>query len=126
MTVSHVSQKLQVARNLVAQGWISGGYVSRGIGGRFRYCAWGALNKAFLGRATPRSDKRPDDELRLAERLLAEAMHGPFPVGSNSTAIGHAISTWNDSRAGPNPKAHVVAAFDTAITECKRLEAAAK
>lgn len=121
-----VSQKLQVARNLVAQGWIIGGYVSLGAFGRFRYCAMGALNKAFLGRATPRAEMRPDDELRLAQRLLAEAMHGPFLVGSDSTAIGHAISTWNDSRAGSNPKKHVVAAFDAAIAECKRLEAHAK
>ena len=118
-----VSQKLQVARDLVAQGWITDGYVSRGIDGQFRYCARGALNKAFLGRATSQAEMRPDDELNVAERLLAEAMHGPFLVGSSSTAIHQAISTWNDSRAGPNPKAHVVAAFDTAIAECKRLEA---
>ena len=121
--VSQVSQKLQVARHLVAQGWITGGYVSRGIDGQFRYCARGALNKAFLGRATPTAEMRPDDELRLAERLLAEAIHGPFLVGSDSTAIGRAISTWNDSRAGLDAKAHVLAAFDTAIAECKRLEA---
>jgi hypothetical protein len=126
MQVSQVSQKLQVARNLVAQGWITGGYVSLGSDGQFRYCARGALNKAFLGRATSEAELRPDDELRLAQRLLAEAMHGPFHVGSDSTAIRHAISTWNDSRAGPNPKARVVAAFDTAIAECKRLEADAK
>ena len=123
MEISQVSQKLQVARNLVAHGWITGGYVSRRIDGRFRYCAQGALNKVFLGRATPHSGMRPDDELRLAQRLLAEAMHGPSFVGSDSAAIGHAISTWNDSRPGPNPKAHVMAAFDAAIAECKRLEA---
>jgi hypothetical protein len=118
-----VSQKLQVARNLVAQGWISGGYVSRGIDGSFSYCARGALNKAFLGRATPNAEMRPDDEFRLAERLLAEAMRGPLPVGSGSTAFRRTITIWNDSRAGANPKAHVVAAFDTAIAECERLEA---
>ena len=120
-----VSQKMQVARNLVEQGWISGGYVSLGIDGTFSYCARGALNKAFLGRATSNAEMRPDDEYRLAERLLAEAMHGgPLPVGSDSTAFRRAITTWNDSRAGANPKANVVAAFDVAIAECKRLEAA--
>jgi hypothetical protein len=118
-----VSQKLQLARDLVAHGWIFGGYVSRRIDGSFSYCAQGALNKAFLGRATPNSEMRPDDELRLAQRLLAEAMHGPFLDGSDSAAIRRAISTWNDSRAGANPKAYVVAAFDAAIAECKRLEA---
>jgi hypothetical protein len=123
MKVSQVSQKLQVARDLVAQGWIFGGYVIRGTDGRFRYCAHGALNKAFLGRATPDSVMRPDEELRLAQRLLAEAMHGR---AFHSTAIHRAISTWNDSRAGLNPKAHVVAAFDAAIAECRRLEVAAK
>ncbi len=119
-----VSQKLRVARNLVAQGWITGGLVSRGIDGRFSYCARGALNKAFLGRAT--SEARPDDDLRLAQRLLAEAMHGPLLVGSDSMAVRRAISTWNDSQAGRDPKAHVVAAFDAAIAECKRLENDAK
>jgi hypothetical protein len=59
----------------------------------------------------------------LAERLLAEAMRGPFPVGSGSTAFRRAITICNDSRAGANPKADVVAAFDMAIAECKRLEA---
>jgi hypothetical protein len=126
MEVSQISQKLQVARNLVAQGWITGGYVSRGIDGQFRYCAQGALNKAFLGRATPNAEMRPDHEMRLAQRLLAEAIHGPFSPDQTQLAIRHAISTWNDSRAGPNPKEHVVAAFDKAIAECKRLEAAAK
>jgi hypothetical protein len=126
MQFSQVSQKLQVARDLVARGWITGGEVSRGIDGQLSYCARGALNKAFLGRATSKAGMRPDDELRLAERLLAEAMHGPFLVGPDSTAIRRAISTWNDSRAGSDPKAHVVAAFDTAIAECKRLEADAK
>ena len=121
-----VSQKLQVARDLVAQGWISGGYVSRGIDGSFSYCARGALNKAFLGRATSKAGLRPADDLRFAERLLAEAIHSPFLVGSGSTAIRRAITTWNDSRAGANPRAHVVAAFDMAIAECKRLEAAAQ
>jgi hypothetical protein len=116
-----VSQKMQVARNLVAKGWISGGYVSKGIDGSFCYCAWGALNKAFLGRATPNAETAPDDELRLAERLLADAMRGPFPVGSGS--FRRAITIWNDSRPGANPKEHVVAAFDTAIAEAKRLEA---
>jgi hypothetical protein len=116
-----VSQKMQVARNLVAKGWISGGYVSKGIDGSFCYCAWGALNKAFLGRATPNAETAPDDELRLAERLLADAMRGPLPVGSGS--FRRAITIWNDSRPGANPKEHVVAAFDTAIAEAKRLEA---
>ena len=120
-----VSQKLQVARNLVARGWTAGALVSLGIDGRYKYCARGALNKAFLGRATSKAELRPDDELRFAERLLAEAIHGPFLVGSGSTAIRRAITTWNDSRAGANPKVHVVAAFDMAIAECKRLEAAA-
>lgn len=120
--VSQVSQKLQVARNLVAQGWIAGGHVSRGTDGQFRYCARGALNKAFFGRATSEAEMTPDDELRLAQRLLAEAMHGSVLDGSDSTAIRHAISKWNDSRAGRNPKAHVLAAFDMAIAECKRLE----
>jgi hypothetical protein len=124
--VSQVSQKLQMARDLVAQGWIAGGYVSRGINGQFRYCAVGALNKAFLGRATPTAEMRPDDELRLAQRLLAEAMHGPFPVGSDSTAICRAIGTWNDSRGGADPKLQVVAAFDEAIAKCERLEADAQ
>jgi hypothetical protein len=118
-----VSQKLQVARNLVAKGWISGGYVSRGVDGSFSYCAWGALNKAFLGRAIPNAEMGPDDELRLAERLLADAMRGPFPVGSGSTAFRRAITIWNDSRPGAHPKEHVLAAFDTAIAEAKRLEA---
>lgn len=124
--VSQVSQKLQLARDLVAQGWITGGYVSRGMDGQMRYCARGALNKAFLGRATTKAELEPDDELCLAERLVAEAMHGPFLDESDSTAIRRAISTWNDSRAGLNPKAHVVAAFDEAIAECKRLEANAE
>jgi hypothetical protein len=125
MQVSQVSEKLQVARDLVAQGWTTGGYVSRGIDGQRRYCARGALNKAFLGRATAEAEMSPDDELRLAERLLAEAMHGPFLVGSDWRAVRRAISAWNDSRAGVNPKAHVVAAFDTAIAECRRLETGA-
>lgn len=124
--VSQVSKKLQVARNLVAQGWIAGGHVSLGTDGQFRYCARGALNKAFFGRATSKSEMTPDDELRLAQRLLAEAMHGSVLDGSDATAIRHAISTWNDSRAGRNPKAHVLAAFDMAIAECQRLEAHAE
>ena len=66
-----VSQKLQVARDLVAKGWLTGALVSLGIDGRLRYCARGALNKAFLGSATNDADIRPDDELRLAQRLVA-------------------------------------------------------
>jgi hypothetical protein len=117
-----VSQKLQVARNLVAQGWTTGGLISLGIDGRYSYCARGALNKAFLGRATTDAELRPDDELRLAQRLVAEAMHGQFLAESDSAAVRVAISTWNDSQAGWHPKARVVAAFDAAIAECKRLE----
>jgi hypothetical protein len=82
-----VSQKLQVARKVVAQGWITDGYVSRGIDGQFSYCARGALNKAFLGRATSQAEMRPDDELNLAERLLAEAMHGPFGRGTSRDGL---------------------------------------
>lgn len=121
-----VSQKLQLARDLVAEGWITGGYVSRGIGGQLRYCARGALNKAFLGRATSEPEMRPDDEMRLAERLVAEAMHGPLIDGSDWRAVRHAITTWNDNRAGANPKLHVVSAFDTAIARCQRLETGAR
>jgi hypothetical protein len=117
-----VSQKLQVARNLVAQGWTAGTLVSLGIDGRFKYCARGALNKAFLGRATSDAEFRPDDELRFAQRLVAEAMHDRFLVESDSTAVRVAICTWNDSQFGRHAQARVVAAFDAAIAECKRLE----
>jgi hypothetical protein len=118
-----VSQKLQVARNLVAQGWMAGGLVSLGIDGRYKYCARGALNKAFFGRATTDAEFRPDDELRLAQRLVAEAMHGRFFVESDPTAVRVAIGTWNDSQLGtPHAHARVVAAFDAAVAECKRLE----
>jgi hypothetical protein len=116
-----VSQKLQVARNLVAQGWTAGTLVSLGIDGRFKYCARGALNKAFLGRATSDAEFRPDDELRLAQRLVAEAMHDRL-LESDSTAVRVAICTWNDSQFGRHAQARVVAAFDAAIAECKRLE----
>lgn len=116
-----VSQKLQVARNLVAEGWTTGGFVSLGINGRYKYCARGALNKAFLGRATTDAELRPDGELRLAQRLVAEAMHGRDLVESDS-AVRVAIGTWNDSQAGWHPQARVVAAFDAAIAKCKRLE----
>ena len=121
-----VSQKLQVARNLVAQGWTTGALVSLGIDGRYRYCARGALNKAFLGRATTDAEFRPDDEFRFAQRLVAEAMHGQFLVESDSTAVREAIYIWNDSQAGWHAQARVVAAFDAAIAECKRLEDAGK
>jgi hypothetical protein len=117
-----VSQKLQVARDLVAQGWTTGGLVSLGLDGRYKYCARGALNKAFLGRATTDAEFRPDDELRLAQRLLAEAMQGPFPGESDTRTVRVAISAWNDSQAGWHPQARVVAAFDAAIARCKRLE----
>jgi hypothetical protein len=117
-----VSQKLQVARDLVAQGWTAGSLVSRGIDGRFKYCARGALNKAFLGRATTDAEFRPDDELRLAQRLVAEAMRGGFLVESDSTAVRATIRTWNDNQFGPGAQARVVAAFDAAIAQCKRLE----
>jgi hypothetical protein len=116
-----VSQKLQVARNLVAQGWTTGGLVSLGIDGRYRYCARGALNKAFLGRATTDAEFRPDGELRLAQRLVAEAMHGRPLVESDSTSVPVAISTWNDRQAGWHPQSRVVAIFDAAIAECERL-----
>ena len=118
-----VSQKLQVARDLVAQGWRTGALVSLGIDGRLRYCARGALNRAFLGRATTDAEFRPDDELRLAQRLVAEAMYGRSLVESDSSTVRVAIRTWNDSQLGtPHAQARVVAAFDTAIAECKRLE----
>ena len=117
-----VSQKLQVARDLVAQGWRTGALVSLGIDGRLRYCARGALNKAFLGRATTDAEFSPDDELRLAQRLLTEAMFGRFPVESDSTPVPTAIATWNDSQFGRDAQARVLAVFDAAIAECKRLE----
>ena len=117
-----VSQKLQVARDLVAQGWRTGALVSLGIDGRLRYCARGALNKAFLGRATTDAEFSPDDELRLAQRLLTEAMFGRVPVESDSTPVPTAIATWNDSQFGRDAQARVLAAFDAAIAECKRLE----
>jgi hypothetical protein len=117
-----VSQKLQVARNLVAQGWTAGTLASLGIDGRLKYCARGALNKAFLGSATSDAEIRPDDELGLAQRLVAEAMLGRFLVESDSTAVRVAIRTWNDSQFGRHAQARVVAAFDAAIAECKRLE----
>jgi hypothetical protein len=118
-----VSQKLQVARDLVAHGWTAGGFVSLGIDGRYKYCARGALNKAFYGRATSDAEFRPDDELRLAQRLVAEAMQGQFLGESDSTAVRVAIRTWNDNQFGtPRAQARVVAAFDAAIAECKRLE----
>jgi hypothetical protein len=117
-----VSQKLQVARNLVAQGWTTGALVSLGIDGRYRYCARGALNKAFLGRATTDAEFRPDDEFRFAQRLVAEAMLGQFLSESDPTAVRQAIYTWNDSQVGWHAQARVVAAFDAAIAECKRLE----
>ena len=119
-----VSQKLQVARNLIAQGWTSCALVSRGVDGRLRYCARGALNKAFLGRATTDAETSPDEELRLAQRLVAEAMQGPMQVGSDSKAIRDAITKWNDSQFGYDARARVVDAFDAAIAECQRLEAA--
>jgi hypothetical protein len=117
-----VSQKLQVARDLVAQGWMTGALVSLGIDGRYKYCARGALNKAFLGRATSDAEYRPDDELRLAQRLVAEAMHDRSLVESDSTAVRVAICTWNDRQFGRRAHARVVAVFDAAIAECKRLE----
>jgi hypothetical protein len=117
-----VSQKLQVARNLVAHGWITCALVSLGMDGRFRYCARGAINEAFLGRATSDAETRPDDELRLAQRLVAEAMQGPLLAGSDSKAIRDAITKWNDSQFGWDAQARVVDAFDAAIAECKRLE----
>src|ERR1700757_4787888 len=110
-----VSQKLQIARDLVAQGWTAGALVRLGIDGRRRYCANGALNKAFSGSVTSDAEIRPDNELRLAQRLVAEAMHGPFLVGSDPTAVGRAICTWNDSQSGRHAQARVVAAFDAAI-----------
>ena len=122
-----VSQKLQVARNLVAHGWTAGALIRRGIDGRYRYCARGALNRAFLGRATTDAEFRPDDELRLAQRLVAEAMYGRSLVESDSSTVRVAIRTWNDSQLGtPHAQARVVAAFDTAIAECKRLEEGAE
>ncbi|MFZ0834128.1 MAG: hypothetical protein WAM92_13790 [Mycobacterium sp.] len=121
-----VSQKLQVARNLIAEGWISCALVSLGVDGRLRYCARGALNKAFLGRATSDAETSPDDELRLAQRLVAEAMQGPLQVGSDSKAIRDAITKWNDSQFGYDAQVRVVDAFDAAIAECKQLEAASK
>ena len=97
--------------------------VSRGIDGRYKYCARGALNKAFYGRATSDAEFRPDDELRLAQRLVAEAMQGRSLAESDSNAVRVAIRTWNDSQLGtPHAQARVVAAFDAAIAECKRLE----
>ena len=98
--------------------------VSRGVDGRLRYCARGALNKAFLGRATTDAETSPDEELRLAQRLVAEAMQGPMQVGSDSKAIRDAITKWNDSQFGYDARARVVDAFDAAIAECQRLEAA--
>jgi hypothetical protein len=121
-----VSQKLQVARNLVAQGWTGGALVSLGVDGRYKYCARGAINKAFLGRATSDAEFRPDDELRLAQRLVAEAMEGRFLIEPDPAAVRVAIRTWNDSLWGTtHAQARVVAAFDAAIDECKRLEAGA-
>jgi hypothetical protein len=117
-----VSQKLQVARNLVAQGWAAGTFASLGIDGRRKYCASGALNKAFLGSATSDAKIWPDDELRLAQWLVAEAMYGPLLVGTDPTAVRVAICRWNDSQSGRHAQARVVAAFDAAIAECKRLE----
>ena len=117
-----VSQKLQIARDLIAQGWTAGALVRLGIDGRRKYCARGALNKAFLGSATSDAEIRPDDELRLAQLLVAEAMRLPFLVGSDPTAVGRAICTWNDRQCGRHAHARVVAAFDAAIAECKRLE----
>ena len=117
-----VSQKLHIARDLVAQGWTAGALVRLGIDRRRKYCAMGALNKAFLGSSTSDAEIGPDDELRLAQRLVAEAMHGPFLVGSDPTAVRRAICTWNDSQFGRHAQARVVAAFDAAIAECKRLE----
>ena len=117
-----VSQKLRVARDLVAQGWTAGGLVSLGMDGRYKYCARGALNKAFLGRATTDAEFRPDDELRLAQRLVAEAMYGRF-LDEPDSAVRVAISNWNDSQLGtPRAWTSVVAAFDAAIAECERLE----
>jgi hypothetical protein len=117
-----VSQKLQVARDLVAQGWAPGALVSRGMDGRFKYCARGALNKAFLGRATSDAEFRPDNELRLAQRLIAEAMLGRYLVESDSAAVRVVIRTWNDSQYGPGAQQRVVAVFDAAIAECERLK----
>lgn len=90
--------------------------------GRLRYCARGALNKAFLGRATTDAENTPDDELRLAQRLVAEAMQGPLQDGSDAKTIRDAITKWNDSQFGYDARARVVDAFDAAIAECKRLE----
>ena len=117
-----VSQKLQLARDLVAQGWAPGALVSRGMDGRFKYCARGALNRAFLGRATSDAEFRPDDELLFAQRLVAEAMLGRFLVESDSAGVRMAIRTWNDSQFGPGAQQRVVAAFDAAIAVCERLE----
>ena len=115
-----VSEKLQVARDLLAQGWTAGTLVSKGIDGRVKYCARGALNKAFLGRATSDAEYTPDDELRLAQWLVAAAMNGErFRDEFDDVTVRYAIQHWNDSQRG---KACVVAAFDAAIAECKRLE----
>lgn len=119
-----VSQKMQVARDLVAQGWMSYALVSLGLNGRRRYCARGALNKAFLGRATSDAETQPDDQLQLAQRLVAEAMHGPSLVGADSKAVRDAITKWNDNQVGRVGQERVVDAFDAAIAECKRLEGA--
>jgi hypothetical protein len=117
-----VSQKLQVARNLIAQGWAAGYMVSRGMDGHTKYCARGALNKAFLGRATTDAEFTPSVELRLAQWLVAEAMEGRFLVETEPTAVRVAIRTWNDSQAGPRAQARVVAAFDAAIAKCRAME----
>jgi hypothetical protein len=117
-----VSQKLQVARNLVAQGWTAGSLVSLGWDGRVRFCARGALNKAFLGSATTDAEFQPDDELHLAQRLVAEAMLGRYLVESDPAAARVAIREWNDSQFGRHGQERVVAAFDAAIVECERLE----
>lgn len=77
-------------------------------------------------RATSEPETTPEDEMRLADRLVAEAMHGPLIDGSDWRAIRRAITTWNDNRAGANPQLHLVSAFDTAIARCRRLETGAR
>ncbi len=80
----------------------------------------------FFGNATAVHEDDPNDALRLAQRLVVEAMKDCHFDGVDDGIIRVAIHSWNDQQRERKGHQRVLAAFDKAIAEAKRLEAEAE
>lgn len=108
-----VSEGLAEARDLVAEGWATGS-----LGYQGRYCALGAINKAFTGTRGWLTWHRSDGaEAVAARQVLHYVIHDEWPDGVPDRSIW----LWND-RHDRGAHRRVVKGFDAAIAEAKRLE----